>query len=111
MAEIRWLTSWNERAQDSFAPAVGLNYFALARDNTHAQERSFCFPVISKNKAACDCLRQTPTRRLVWIDDEVDDYARKNNFKIRPNTLLVNCDTGDVLTQADIKRIDRFLEL
>ena len=113
MAEIRWLTSWNETAQDEFAPAVGLNYFALARDNTHAQARSFCFPVISKAKAACDCLSQTPTRRLVWIDDEVNVYAKENNFKIRPNTLLVNCDTkhGLKLTLADIKRIDSFLEL
>ena len=112
MAEIRWLTSWNETAQDSFASTLGLNYFALARDNTLAQERSFCFPVISKDKAAFDCLSHTPTRRLVWIDDEVNDYAKLNKFKIRPNTLLVNCATRPPkLTQADIERIDSFSEL
>ena len=111
MAEIRWLTSWNECAQSSFAPTVGLNYFALARDNTNAQAVSLCFPVISKDMAAVDCLSLTPTRRLVWIDDAVDHFAEKNDFNIRPNTLLVHCNTsqGHRLTQTDINRIDSFL--
>jgi hypothetical protein len=112
-AEIRWLTGWNENAQALAAPAVGLNYFALARNNTMAQELSRNFPKISKSKAAIDCLSQTPTRRLVWIDDEVHDHAPKIDFTIRPNTLLVSCSTrqGCRLTDDDIKCIDQFLEL
>ena len=120
MAEVRWLTTWDDNAQSLLAPALGLNYFALSRNQTMAQGKAFYPGTVEKDVAANNCLLSTPNRPLVWIDDEVEDYARRLKWlddkyvktsTFRPLTLLVNCETESQfgLSHVDIDRINDFL--
>ncbi len=120
VAEIRWLTSWNDAANDSLAPAVGLDQFVFARD-----------PKMSKLDYAVKTAEEVGSDTLViWIDDELifwkaeheealqhlEKYeietvemihtAEKGIFN-RKNTVFVSPRTGLTVSQVDL--VDKLL--
>ncbi len=95
-AEIMWLSSWDDRANKFFAPAVGLNQFAVGRE-----DGAFKLDAI-KN--------QPPDRIVIWIDDtlttflndnQYDEVYMKGVFK-RPNTLLMAPRNGLIKEHLDL---------
>lgn len=107
VAEVRWLTTWDENARRLLAPALGLNEFELARDPDL---------MLSKDQAAFDCIQMTPSRLLVWIDDEVLCYSSNPKAPVpssfwrdRDRTLLISPAEFYGLEPLHLKKIDAFL--
>ena len=107
VAEIRWLTSWDEKARTMIAPALGINEFELARD-----------PALDlrKDQAAFNCIQMTPSRPLIWIDKLVLYYTENPKapvpasfWKSRDRTLLIASSEGAGLTPYHLEKIDAFL--
>ena len=105
VAEVRWLTTWDNRAQTMLAPELKLDQFDLARDPELR---------LSKTQAAQKTAEEVgPDRLIIWIDDELSDWARPNSceksiLSWRPNTVLVS--PGDGLRPEHIDFIDKILE-
>ena len=86
VADIRWLTNWDSRAQTVLTPAVGLKHFELARpagsdrrDNMNKGDFNMRIP---KEVTARVCGRESdPDRLIIWIDDEISDYFYRANKK------------------------------
>ena len=115
VAEIRWLTDWNERANTIVAPAVGLELFSLGRNEARN---------LTKLEAFVDNSQKNPDRLIIWIDDELMQFKQSNdrskdtyyneylryhkNIFTRPNTLLISPAIG--LTADFIQVIDHVLQ-
>ena len=102
VAEIRWLTTWDAKAQ-SLAPKIGLDNFLLARDP--AQH-------LDKSKAALELALRYPDRPICWLDDEVGYYVRSRKLeefweKRVPKTMLLQPRSH--LTEEHLKLVDKFL--
>lgn len=102
MAEIRWLTMWDESAPEFLAPALGIRHFELARNPLDG---------IEKNEAADRAALAEPGRPIVWIDDEVGDYARyvKSPWISKDSTLIINPKLEEGLTPQHLENIEAFL--
>eukprot|EP01032_Pedospumella_encystans_P024515 gene24515-27725_t len=105
VAEVRWLTTWDSRAQTMLAPELKLDKFDLARDPELG---------LSKTQAAQKTAEEVgPDRLIIWIDDELSVWARPNGsgksiLSWRSNTVLVS--PGDGLRPEHIDFIDKILE-
>jgi hypothetical protein len=101
-AEIMWLSSWDERANTYFAPAVGANKFEVARE-----EGGFKLDAITK---------QNPDRIVIWVDDTLTTFLSENQFDEkyakgvfkRPNTVLIAPKNG--LTREHLDLISSVLK-
>ena len=109
IADIKWLTTWNEKARLFLSPALGIDEFPLARD-----------PAIrSKGYAAWLVEQNNPGVPICWVDDEVywfcvkpeDDglQIESSYWESRPNTLLIEPKEEDGLQPDDLARIESFL--
>ena len=107
-AEIRWLTTWNERAQQYLAPKLGLRNFPLARE-PFVEETSANRKVVSAYRN----IKDHPDRPLIWIDDEVtyivENDPNRSFWKDRKHTLFVKPYYADGLTAEELALIDRFI--
>ncbi len=116
LAEIRWLTTWNERAQTMLSPVLKLDFFELARN-----PRDSALKI--KGLVVLRWFNFDPTRKLVWIDDYVPwllrDVLDMNDptFEVNMNCMLrsgnVLCiapetDTG--LNHEELGLIESFLK-
>ena len=86
---------------------LGINEFELARDPALK---------LRKDLAAFNCIQMTPSRPLVWIDDEVLYYSREpippipgSFWQTRDRTLLIEPTVRVGLTTYHLKKIDAFL--
>jgi hypothetical protein len=87
IAEIRWLTTWNECAIP-FAAEIGLDgNFTTARkhgDNSHKRD------TFVKNLSS-----ECPCRPVIWIDDDLKHWKESNPTHFaRKNTLYVSPANG-----------------
>lgn len=104
LADIRWLTSWDEKARLLLAPALGIDEFPLARD-----------PSMWHKAHAADIVDQTyPGIPICWIDDELDSFLHDTDrghfyWESRPNTLLIQPSEKMGLQPDDLARIESFL--
>ncbi len=105
VAEIKWLTTWDDRADRYLAPALGLNRFDVAREN----ESVFKLDAVVQNCA------ENPERLVIWIDDDLTSFKNDNQFDERykkgvfkrKNTVLVSPVNG--LIKEHIDFVDRIL--
>lgn len=106
VAEVRWLSSWDDRANTFFGPAVGLHRFELARSDPQTFKLD-CF-----NQWA----NENPDRVIIWIDDNISNFKCDNEhnplygdsiFK-RKNTILISPVRG--LISEHIKLVDKLLK-
>ncbi len=113
LADIKWLTDWNERANSIIAPAIGLELLSLGRnENNISKQDAFIFNAAKDN-----------SRLIIWIDDELKSF-KENNDKIehtyynnflrynnkiftRPNTVFISPAIGLNQEYADV--IDKIL--
>ena len=104
LAEIRWLTTWDESARTMLAPALGFDEFLLARD----PEKD-----IGKAEAAEKLAQDYPDRPIVWLDDEVGFYTKlTREFWIQrtAKTLLLQPDQMTGLTPKQLDIVETFLK-
>jgi hypothetical protein len=115
LAEIRWLTDWNERANSVLAPAIGLQLFTLARNEDAKISKLDAFIQNSK--------KNDPSRLIIWIDDELKSFKELNdkleqtyhmkylqyekNVFTRPNTVFLSPAIG--LTPEHVSLVDAIL--
>jgi hypothetical protein len=91
-AEIKWLTSWNDRANKYLAPAIGLPLF----DNARADSNT------SKLNAVLAHIHEHPDRLIIWIDDQLPSAQKKHKHNemyqklifTRTNTVFVSPTNG-----------------
>ena len=105
LAEIRWLTTWDETARTMLAPALGFDEFLLARD----PEKE-----IEKDQAAEKLARDYPDRPIVWLDDEVGWYTTETRdfwMQRTAKTLLLQPDQKTGLTPKQLEIVEKFLKL
>ena len=107
IADVQWLTSWDDKARLFLAPALGLDEFPLARD-----------PIMTKGYAAWLVEQNYPGVPICWVDDEVYWFWCKTDnglqiessyWESRPNTLLIQPKEEDGLQPDDLARIESFL--
>lgn len=105
LAEVRWLTSWDEDANACFAPAVGLPEFQV-----HPEPTRGGLPGWWKEVVVCRELYET-SRRVVWLEDEADSSAaaRRVVDADPDRALFVVPDPRAGLTVADCVRVEAFL--
>lgn len=106
LAEVRWLTSWDEDANACFAPQVGLPEFPVHPEPSHGGLRGWW-----KEAVVCHYLYETP-RRVVWLEDEAaDSRAVHRVVEAEPGrALIVVPDPRVGLTAVDCDRVERFLQ-
>jgi hypothetical protein len=108
IAEVRWLTTWDSKAQSMLAPALGLDEFPLGRiEETYT----------GKTAAAINTAEEVGSDGLViWIDDDLKKWKEGNDGEemsdrqiifSRLNTVLLSPRYG--LTPDQIKFIDDIL--
>lgn len=106
IAEVRWLSAWDDRANTYFAPAVGLEQFELARSS----------PETFKLDCFLQWHEENPDRVIIWIDDQISNFKCDNEhnpkyadaiFK-RKNTILISPIRG--LIGEHIVLIDKLLK-
>lgn len=71
VAEIRWLTTWDAKAQ-ALAPKIGFDDFLLAREPARDT---------GKSEAALELALRYPDRPICWLDDEVGYYVRSRKLE------------------------------
>lgn len=104
LAEVRWLTTWEQDAHLSLAPAVGLDAFS-----------SYDIPLDSprhdwwKADVVADVIG-AERRPFVWTDDDlaVEDVAEMID-RLEVDHLLVAPDPDLGLTSADLRTVVNFL--
>lgn len=92
LAEIRWLTTWNEFALTSLTPALGFDQFKLGRTEAQNEEKATSATRIAK-EVGDDTL-------IIWLDDDTN----MGEFYERPNTLLLKPKWG--LRPEHVKLVD-----
>lgn len=109
LAEIRWLTSWHERARTILAPALGLPEFTVAPFEEHR------YPELDwKHSAVLAHLVDEPGVMTAWVDDEPDyggAYDQLIPYAQEAGTpfLAVKPTMSDGLTEAHMLRLRAFL--
>jgi hypothetical protein len=111
LAELRWLTSWDEEAIQCLTPALQLPLFPLApmRGATAAPVQTSKFAVVKH------CLLAQPDQPVIWIDDCVYDECRVHSeedlsfFRTRPGFLVIAPNSFDGLMSTERDRVDQFL--
>jgi hypothetical protein len=108
-AEIRWHTTWQEGALD-IGDVLGLPTFQVA----HAPESNWN-PVEMRRQwwKAPAAIRVTgeEKRRLIWIDDDISDFLRREDrLLLNGCCVLLNPKTAVGLTEADLARVDHYLD-
>lgn len=102
LAEIKWLTTWDDNAQTLLAPALKLNHFELARDPKL---------MLSKENAAKLNASYDEDRPLIWIDDDLSCFGLDREFwSSRKAMLFVNTRGSYELTNDDVLKIEEFLK-
>lgn len=105
VAEIKWLTSWDERADTYLGPALGINKLGVGR----ASEDVF------KLDAVVEWAKSNPGRAIIWIDDQLSSFKGEHEmnpvydefiFK-RKNTVLVSPTNGLIKEHLDF--VDKIL--
>ena len=95
VAEMVWLTSWQESARTSLAPKLGLVDFpfstlAILNNNYYLKKPETVMAHIAESH---------PDRLIIWVDDDVGYFKENaiehhptqvNTIFTRPNTLLVS---------------------
>jgi hypothetical protein len=110
-ADVRWHSTWKEAARTALAPALGL---PTTIEVALAPEWAEAAPMWWKIPAA----RQVAEagRRLVWTDDQLDEY--RNDALSAPEltaldgwngALLLSPDPDPGLAAEDLRRIAAFL--
>ena len=107
VAEVKWLTTWNDEAQTQVAPVMGLDHFECARtfklqEDLDEEEKAKMAVRVAKD-VGDDTL-------IIWIDDDMRWFLKRSEespiFK-RPNTLLLG--PAGLLTKADIELVNACL--
>jgi len=107
VAEVKWLTTWNDRAQTHVAPVMGLDHFECARtfklqEDLDEEEKAKTAVRIAKDVGG-DTL-------IIWIDDDMRRFlsgSKESPIFKRPNTLLLA--PAGLLTMADIELVNACL--
>ena len=118
IADVRWLTAWNENARKHLAPALKLDDFPVGRTDEQ-----------SKVEAAIKTAKEVgPDGLVIWIDDDLKKWKEKNEAGVkdvggrghkesldelamiydRPNTVLLSPLCG--LTDEHLKFMDDVLQ-
>lgn len=105
LAEVRWLTSWDEDANACFAPQVGLPEFPVHPEPVHGGLRGWW-----KETVVCHHLYET-RRRVVWLEDEAaDSQAAHRVAEAEPHRALIVVPNDRVgLTVEDCVVVEEFL--
>lgn len=106
LAEVRWLTSWDDDANTCFAPAVGLPEFFVHPEPVRADPGRGWW----KEAVVSHHIRETP-RRVVWLEDEVavDSAAHRLAATDPDHALIIVPDSRTGLTIEDCHAVERFL--
>jgi len=113
LAEIRWHTTWQEKALD-LGDVLGLPTFHIAAA-PEFDDRPDNVPHLGYwwKAAAAYRVVDVEKRRLLWTDDdatELDDYDNRRIWAGGPGTAMVIApDPSDGLVQTDLDRIQLFL--
>ncbi len=113
-AEIKWSTFWGSHAQTDLAPALKLDHFELATKNPED-----CGEL--KRESFFNAVKDNPTRKVVWIDDELfsmmhrvwekyEDVVLRKNILESGSVLLVNPYYIEGLKQQHLTMVDLFLK-
>jgi hypothetical protein len=103
-AEVRWHSTWRTAAMTDLAPTLGLPGIpiSIAPEWTQRPPGWWKLPAAQRVLAS--------GRRLVWTDDDIDEYLDDVSATMRePSALLISPDPVTGLTQRDLDRITAFL--
>jgi hypothetical protein len=100
LAEVRWLTAWGGNARKLLAPALGIDDFLTVRDDSWTPNKQIVAKTIADS---------CPDRPIVWIDDEMVEFAGTDMpfWKARPHTLMV--EPKQRLTFEEVEQVREFL--
>lgn len=73
-AEVRWLTTWEHRANDHFAPAVGLSNRFEVHENPYAWRFGDSGPGWWKADVVERFRQENPDTPIIWTDDDISYY-------------------------------------
>ena len=104
LAEVRWLTTWEQDAHRELAPVVGLDAFPAYDDPQEVESPMSWW----KGAVVVDELLGH-ARPFVWTDDEIDDETVDDFSAEVVPCLLISPDPSAGLVARDLSRIERFL--
>lgn len=107
--EIRWLTTWEERAQTEIAPLLGLPHFELAGKRNLKTEGRWWWKLPIAQAATA------PERALVWTDDDLPGVPEAKRWMLRRfeerggKSMLVSPKFDVGISSAQMDAIEAFL--
>ena len=104
LAEVRWLTTWQQDAHRELAPAVGLDAFPAYDDPQEIESPMSWW----KGTIVVDELL-AHGRPFVWTDDDIDDDTAIDFSEEPVPSLLIAPDPSTGLNSRDLTRIEHFL--
>lgn len=104
LAEVRWLTTWEQDARLRFAPAVGLDEFP-SYDDPQEEESPMSW---WKGQIVADELFSIG-RPFVWTDDDLDEETIELFSGEKVPLLLIAPDSRPGLTPEQLESIRAFL--
>ena len=114
--EIQWLTTWAENADLLLAEPMGLPRGLRERSGGQAEPTGFAGrlggqPDWWKLAAAREVADENPGRRIVWIDDDLDDQAAETVewLAAHPQVLVVAPDLFTGLTHEQLDAVEAWL--
>lgn len=100
--EIRWLTSWEDEANEAWAQ-IGFGPFRTLRSRDVPSG-----PRWWKTEHVRRVLAEG--RRVIWTDDEIGDHLNLDAQNPHPERLLVACPTAHIgLSHSDLNRIEEWV--
>lgn len=124
LAEIRWLTTWQDKGNTTLAPLLDLPTFPVMGKTEYNQHMSTDIPLgygSSPNITGWWKLRSAVTvlenegRRLVWTDDDIrhENFGRRlqpvPQYVAMGKALLVSPQTSLGLSRKQLTEIETFL--
>lgn len=110
--EVRWLTTWCNRARDILAPDLGMPEFVVEGEDLMLQvpEPNGWW----KSTAAQRVSEAEPTRPLIWTDDDLEDAEQRGEVdwlkhRTAP-TLAISPNWRTGITDEFMDRIEAFAE-
>jgi len=105
--EVRWLTTWEHRANDDFAPSVGF------RNRFEVEERQHAYGDYSWWKAdqVAKFRQANPDTAIIWSDDDILFYPEAVNRALSgAEEVLALCPaTNEGLNQVSLDDIVEFI--
>lgn len=108
---VEFLTTWEDRARDNLAPALGLPRWPVFGRDPQPDEPFSLTRTWWKYDCVRNYLHAHPDQPIIWLDDHLAYYDSVLRWaNTLPHMLAIPVNPGYGLLPSDLARIDAFID-